>query len=129
MVTTLTLATLLAHPCMAPIKPHAHKHHLPTPVQSCVTPPVPMCFREPEPAPDILPVQQPLIYYQIPPDTADVESDTAPPIALGAIVSMGGGTSVTYTPACAPEISGESAAGALTLLFAGLAVLCSGRRK
>lgn len=52
-------ATLTAAPCMVP-KPH--KHHAPIPVQSCVTPPVPMCFREPAPV-DELPMPGVYPYY------------------------------------------------------------------
>lgn len=69
MLTVITLATLLAQPCMAP-KPHKHHTHArPEPMQSCVTPPVPMCFREPAPEPDLLPIAAPLIYYMPSADT------------------------------------------------------------
>jgi len=156
MITILTLAVALAQPCLAPPKVAKH-HHLHTSgkasVQSCVTPPVPMCFREPAPEPDIEPLAMPLVYYteglstdNSPPPAGDTSQDEPPTVAGGGVIVIG--TTGTYgpigggtlpgapggyspptgsPPTRAPEMNGAGAAGALTLLFGCVAVL-RGRR-
>jgi len=158
---TLAVAVGTAQPCLAP--PKAAKHHHShiignVPIQSCVTPPVPMCFREPAPVPDIEPLAAPLIYYTVgllpddspPPPADDTSQDEPPIIAGGGVVVIGtygpiggGGTPEppggyspppVGTPCCAtpptraPEMNGPGAAGALTLLLGFVAVL-RGRRR
>jgi hypothetical protein len=128
MISALALATVLAQPCMSPHVAHGHRKH-PAPAQSCITPPVPMCFREPAPEPDLLPVQAPLLYYVTPP-TVDAPLD-APYIPSGEYYLVGGGETVGPLPLAppppptqrAPEVSAVGAVGALTLLLGFVAVL------
>jgi hypothetical protein len=100
----LAVAIGTAQPCLAPpvIHHHGHRAHVPQPVQSCVTPPVPMCFREPDTEPDILPIAAPLIYYTSPPladDTppaGETSQDEPPIIAGGGVIVLG--TTGIYAP-------------------------------
>ena len=131
---SFALTVALAAPCGIP---HKHKHHAPEPVQTCATPAVPMCFKQPDP--DIAPIDAPSVYpYYINTPVIDDESGEGVWIettyTLGSIGSMetftsssGGSIPPTgpgSTPAArAPEISGAGAAGALTLLLGGLACL------
>lgn len=147
-------AELQAAPCLKPIpkQPRHHSHVAAVPVQSCATPPVPMCFREPAPEPDLLPIQPPLIYYTTPP-TADDDTPSAVPgptmIGEPSLYYVGGGGFIgtyalpTQAPIiippeprypspprvshAAPEIDPGSAVSAALLLAGGLVVL-RGRR-
>ena len=135
----LILALALAQPCLAPrvaTPTHKHAHRVAIPAQTCVAPPVPMCFRDPvlDPTEVILP---PLQTYPI--DTLTTEevpnasADTLLLVSTGGYVLGGissGGPSSFVPPgnprdpplARAPEISGAGAAGALTLLFCAIAI-------
>ena len=134
----LALATLLANPCLAPAH---HKHHV-APVQSCVTPTVPMCFRDTS-DPEIAPVPQVLPYY-ITPTPDDGTQGEGPYIETGLTASVGyvGGVvetaAPTYyvpptpprglTPVKTPEISAAGTMPALVLLLGGIAVLNGSKR-
>ena len=136
---SFALTMAMAAPCGIP---HKHKHHAPEPVQTCATPAVPMCFKQPDP--DIAPIDAPRVYpYYINTPIVDDESgdgvyieqtqDLVPGgIMPGYYVLVGGGGETLppqplnpprpLPPARAPEISGAGAAGALTLLFCAIAI-------
>ena len=130
---SFALTVALAAPCGIP---HKHKHHAPEPVQTCATPAVPMCFKQPDP--DIAPIDAPSVYpYYINTPVIDDESgegvwiettytlgsigsaETFTSSSGGGIPPIGSGSTPT---ARAPEISGAGAAGALTLLFCTIAI-------
>lgn len=72
MMFELVLAVTLGQPCLAHPVPH-HVHHgiriVPEPAQSCIVPPVPMCFRPPVEVPDEI-FLPPLPYYTDSPPVA-----------------------------------------------------------
>ena len=136
---SFALTMAMAAPCGIP---HKHKHHAPEPVQTCATPAVPMCFRDPVPDPTevILP---PLQTYPL--DTLTTEelpnygADTLLLVSTGSYVlgGMPSGGALGFIPpnpprpsppARAPEISGTGAAGALTLLL-GCVAIAKGKKR
>ena len=87
---SVILAVALATPCMAPPKPvHHRKHHAAVAAQSCVTPPVSMCFREPAPDPEPIPLPQVVPYY--------ITASAAPTTAPAATYSSEGASFDGYT--------------------------------
>lgn len=75
----LAQAPITAQPCMAPVVRHKRHHKLPAaPLQSCVVPPVAMCFRDPAPDPDLEPISQVVPHY-VPAGTTDIVPYEVPP--------------------------------------------------
>lgn len=132
----LALAVVLANPCLAPVH---HKHHTVTPVQSCVVPAVPMCFKDPVPDPEIAPIPQVLPYYITP--TADDgtqgegpyigEADSLVPSSsvmpgvpgLPPMISYPPPPPAYVAPFKTPEISAAGTMPALVLLLGAIAIL------
>lgn len=122
MITLLTLAVVLAQPCMVPRPQEHHRHHktlvsAPMPQQSCIVPPVPMCFREPAPEPDIEPLAAPLVYYTVsqasdsPAPAVELTQLTGYSLLIGGEItsySLSGGTVTGVTPRYSPPILGSA---------------------
>jgi hypothetical protein len=140
---SFALTVALAVPCGIP-KLH-HAHHKAEPVQTCAAPIVPMCFREPSPDPSVEPMPTVLPYYITTPVQDDESGEGAyieqtnfsySSIEPGAYVPFGEGTGGIVPPigphipptARAPEINGQGAAAALTLLLASIAI-AKGKKK
>lgn len=139
----LILAVVLAQPCMAPVTHHSHanKHHVIVPVQSCVVPPVPMCYRTPEqPEPDEI-VLPPLPYYPALTDTAvsipetPIAWDTVPLLFGGSVVNVPPTMPAPPTSHCCyvppvhqtPEISVDGSVSAVMLLLGSITIIRSKR--
>jgi hypothetical protein len=137
---SFALTVALAAPCGIP-KPH-HAHHAAEPAQTCVAPVVPMCFRDPPPDVDLEPMPNVRPYYINTPVIDDESGEGVWIETTYEIGSIGGVETLTSTPggyipptgtrvpptARAPEISGQGAACALTLLLGSIAI-AKGRTK
>lgn len=132
----LILAVALGNPCLAP---PPRKHHVVRyePVQTCVTPPVQMCFKD-VPELDLEPVPMPLIYYVEPPVVAEVNSSEPAEATVTWTYNVGADTYVVTQPGYvpqrpsaqkAPELGGSEAGAALTLLAGCMLVIRGGKKQ